>query len=250
MSGHSKWSTIKRKKGKADQERGKLFTRLIKEITVAARDGGGDPEGNPRLRTAVENAKANNMPLANIDKAIKRGTGELPGITYEEYTYEGYGPQGIAILLETLSDNKNRTTAEIRHILSKHNGHLGEVGCVSWMFTQKGTVVVNKGGVDEDTLMTLALDAGAEDVKDEGDFFEIVSSPTDFEQVKKSLADNGIEFANAELTREPQTVIKLEGKHAEQILKLMDALEEQDDMQKVYSNFDIPDEILEKLGKE
>jgi YebC/PmpR family DNA-binding regulatory protein len=250
MSGHSKWSTIKRKKGKADQERGKLFTRLIKEITVAARDGGGDPEGNPRLRTAVENAKANNMPLANIDKAIKRGTGELPGITYEEYTYEGYGPQGIAILLETLSDNKNRTTAEIRHILSKHNGHLGEVGCVSWMFTQKGTIVVNKGKVDEDTLMTLALDAGAEDVTDEGDFFEIVTSLTDFERVKKGLADNGIEFANAELTREPQTVIKLEGKHAEQILKLMDALEEQDDMQKVYSNFDIPDEVLEKLGKE
>jgi YebC/PmpR family DNA-binding regulatory protein len=250
MSGHSKWSTIKRKKGKADQERGKLFTRLIKEITVAARDGGGDPEGNPRLRTAVENAKANNMPVANIDKAIKRGTGELPGITYEEYTYEGYGPQGIAILLETLSDNKNRTTAEIRHILSKHNGHLGEVGCVSWMFTQKGTVVVNKGKADEDTLMTLALDAGAEDVKDEGDFFEIITSPGDFEKVKKTLADNGIDFTNAELSREPQTVIKLEGKHAEQILKLMDALEEQDDMQKVYANFDIPDEILDELGKE
>jgi YebC/PmpR family DNA-binding regulatory protein len=250
MSGHSKWSTIKRKKGKADQERGKLFTRLIKEITVAARDGGGDPEGNPRLRTAVENAKANNMPLANIEKAIKRGTGELPGITYEEYTYEGYGPQGIAILLETLSDNKNRTTAEIRHILSKHNGHLGEVGCVSWMFTQKGTIVVNKGKVDEDTLMTLALDAGAEDVKDEGDFFEIITSLGDFERVKKSLAENGMELANAEIAREPQTVIKLEGKHAEQVLRLMDALEEQDDMQKVYSNFDIPDEILEKMGKE
>jgi YebC/PmpR family DNA-binding regulatory protein len=250
MSGHSKWSTIKRKKGKADQERGKRFTRLIKEITVAARDGGGDPEGNPRLRTAIENAKASNMPTANIDKAVKRGTGELPGISYEEYTYEGYGPQGIAILAETLSDNKNRTTAEIRHILSKHNGHLGEVGCVSWMFSQKGTVVVYKNKVDEDTLMTLALDAGAEDVRDEGDFFEIVTSPSDLEKVKKVLAEKGIEISSAELTREPQTVIKLEGKHAEQILKLMDALEEQDDVQKVYANFDIPDEILEELGKE
>jgi YebC/PmpR family DNA-binding regulatory protein len=250
MSGHSKWSTIKRKKGKADQQRGRLFTRLIKEITVAARDAGGDPDNNPRLRTAIENAKANNMPTSNIEKAIKRGTGELPGVTYEEYTYEAYGPQGIAILVETLTDNKNRTTAEIRHILSKHNGHLGEVGCVSWMFSQKGTVVVDKGKADEDTLIALALDSGAEDVKDEGDFFEVVTSPSDFEKVKKSLNEKNIEFASAELTREPQTVIKLEGKHAEQILKLMDAVEDQDDVQKVYANFDIPNEILEELGKE
>jgi YebC/PmpR family DNA-binding regulatory protein len=250
MSGHSKWSTIKRKKGKADQERGRLFTRLIKEITVAARDGGGDPEGNPRLRTAIENAKASNMPTANIEKAVKRGTGELPGITYEEYTFEAYGPQGIAILVETLSDNKNRTTAEIRHILGRHNGHMGEVGCVSWMFSQKGTVVVDKGKADEDTLMTVALDSGAEDVKDEGDFFEIITSPADFEKVKRSLAANKIEFTSAELTREPQTVIKLDGRQAEQILKLMDALEEQDDVQKIYANFDVPDEILENLGKE
>jgi YebC/PmpR family DNA-binding regulatory protein len=249
MSGHSKWSTIKRKKGKADQERGKLFTRLIKEITVAARDGGGDPDANPRLRTAVENAKANNMPTANIEKAVKRGTGELPGISYEEYSYEGYGPQGVAIMVETLTDNKNRTTAEIRHILSKYNGHLGEVGCVAWMFTQKGTVTVDKGKVDEDTLISLALEAGAEDVKDEGDFFEIITSPADFDKVKKGLGENSIDFTNAELSREPQTVIKLEGKPAEQILKLMDALEEQDDVQKVYANFDIPDEILEELGE-
>jgi YebC/PmpR family DNA-binding regulatory protein len=250
MSGHSKWSTIKRKKGKADQERGKLFTRLIKEITVAAREGGGDPEGNPRLRTAIENAKSGNMPTANIEKAIKRGTGELPGVTYEEYTYEGYGPQGVAILVETLTDNKNRTTAEIRHILSKHNGHLGEVGCVSWMFHQKGTVVVDKGKADEDTLMAIALDAGAEDVKDEGEFFEIVTTPSDLEPVKQGLAGKSIEFTSAELSREPQTVIKLDGKHAEQILKLMDALEDQDDVQKVYANFDVPDEIMERLGKE
>lgn len=250
MSGHSKWSTIKRKKGKADQQRGKLFTRLIKEITVAARDGGGDPEGNPRLRTAIENAKGSNMPTANIDKAIKRGTGELPGITYEECTYEGYGPRGIAIMLETLTDNKNRTTADIRHILSKHNGHLGEVGCVAWMFDQKGTLVVDKGKVDEDTLMTAALEAGAEDVKDEGDFFEVVTAPSDLDKVKKGLVGKEIELTSAELTREPQTVIKLDGKHAEQILKLMDALEDQDDVQKVYANFDVPDDIMERLGKE
>ena len=250
MSGHSKWSTIKRKKGKADQERGKLFTRLIKEITVAARDGGGDPEGNPRLRTAIDNAKAGNMPTANIEKAIKRGTGELPGITYEEYTYEGYGPQGVAIMVETLTDNKNRTTAEIRHIMSKHNGHLGEVGCVAWMFDQKGTIVVDKGKTDEDTLMSAALEAGAEDVKDEGDFFEVVTAPSDLDKVRRTLAGKSIEFTSAELTREPQTVIKLEGKHAEQILKLMDALEDQDDTQKVYANFDVPDDVMERLGKE
>jgi YebC/PmpR family DNA-binding regulatory protein len=250
MSGHSKWSTIKRKKGKADQERGRLFTRLIKEITVAARDAGGDPDGNPRLRTAIENAKANNMPTANIEKAIKRGTGELPGVSYEEYTYECYGPQGIAILVETLTDNKNRTTADIRHILSKHGGHMGEVGCVAWMFHQKGTVVVPKGNADEDTLMSLALEAGAEDVKDESDAFEIITAPSALEKVKKALAAKKVGFDSAEFVREPQTVIKLEGKHAEQILKLMDALEEQDDVQKVYANFDVPDEIMEKFGEE
>jgi YebC/PmpR family DNA-binding regulatory protein len=250
MSGHSKWSTIKRKKGKADQERGKLFTRLIKEITVAARDGGGDPEGNPRLRTAIDNAKGSNMPTANIEKAIKRGTGELPGITYEEYTYEGYGPQGVAIMVEVLTDNKNRTTAELRHIMSKHNGHLGEVGCVAWMFDQKGSIVVDKGKVDEDTLMAAALEAGAEDVKDEGDFFEVVTASTDLDKVRKGLVAKSIELTSAELAREPQTVIKLEGKHAEQILKLMDALEDQDDAQKVYANFDVPDDVMERLGKE
>jgi YebC/PmpR family DNA-binding regulatory protein len=250
MSGHSKWSTIKRKKGKADQQRGKLFTKLIKELTVAARSGGGDPNGNPRLRTAVENARANNMPTSNIEKAIKRGTGELPGVHYEEQTLEGYGPRGVAVFLETLTDNKNRTTSEIRHILTRHGGHLGEVGCVSWMFDLQGSIVVDKGKASEDELMAAALEAGAEDVNDEGEFFEVVTAPSDLENVKRALAERKIQFSSAQLTRNPQTVIKLEGKHAEQILKLMDALEDHEDIQKVYSNFDVPDEIMEKLGKE
>jgi YebC/PmpR family DNA-binding regulatory protein len=250
MSGHSKWSTIKRKKGKADQQRGKLFTKLIKEITVAARDGGGDPEGNPRLRTAIDNAKSANMPTSNIDKAVKRGTGELPGVTYEEYLYEGYGPQGVAIMVEVLTDNKNRTTSEVRHILTKHGGHLGEVGCVSWMFNQQGSIVVDKGEIDEDTLMTAALEAGAEDVTVENDYFEVVTTASNLDSVKKAIQGAGIEITSAELTRNPQTVIKLEGKHAEQILKLMDSLEDNDDVQKVFANFDIPDEVMERLGKE
>ncbi len=250
MSGHSKWSTIKRKKSKLDQERGKLFTKLIRELTVAARTGGGDPESNPRLRTAIENAKANNMPLANIDRAIKRGTGELPGVTYEEQTLEGYGPQGVAILIEALTDNKKRTTSEIRHILSRHGGHLGEVGCVSWMFALKGSIIVDKGNVSEDDLFAIALDAGAEDVKDEGTYYEVVTPPSELDKVKRALKDNGIEFSSAELTRSPQTLVPLDGKQAEQVLKLMDALEDHDDVQKVYANFDVPDEILEKMGRE
>ncbi len=250
MSGHSKWSTIKRKKGKADQERGRLFTKLIRELVVSAREGGGDPVSNPRLRTAVDNARGSNMPAANIDKAIKRGTGELPGVTYEAVTYEGYGPQGVAIMVEVLTDNKNRTTAEIRHILAKHGGNLGEVGCVSWMFHQKGSVIVEKGKATVDDLMVAALDAGAEDVRDEGDFFEVVTGPGGLEQVKEALSKIGVEFTSAGLTREPQTVIKLEGKHAEQILRVMDALEDNDDVQKVYSNFDVPDDVIDKLGKE
>ncbi len=250
MSGHSKWSTIKRKKGKVDQERGKLFTKLIRELVVAARAGGGDPEANPRLRTAIENARANNMPQANIDKAIRRGTGELPGVHYEEHTLEGYGPQGVAILLEALTDNKNRTTSEIRHILSKHGGHLGEVGCVSWMFDLKGSIVVDKEKITEDELMAAALEAGAEDVRDENMYYEVVTAPADLEKVKQVLKERNIEFSSAQLTRNPQTVIRLEGKHAEQILRLMDALEDHDDVQKVYANFDVPDEIMEKMGKE
>jgi YebC/PmpR family DNA-binding regulatory protein len=250
MSGHSKWSTIKRKKGKADAERGRLFTKLIRELVVAAREGGGDPDSNPRLRTAIDAARASHMPTANIEKAIKRGTGELPGVSYEAVTYEGYGPQGVAVMVEVLTDNKNRTTAEIRHILTKYGGNLGEVGCVSWMFHQKGSVVVEKGKATEDDLMVAALDAGAEDVRDEGDFFEIVTGPTGLEKVKEALRRIEVGFASAELTRVPQTTIKLEGKQAEQILKVMDALEDNDDVQKVYSNFDVPDEVLNKLGKE
>jgi len=250
MSGHSKWSTIKRKKGKADAERGRLFTKLIRELVVAAREGGGDPESNPRLRTAVDNARGSNMPAANIDKAIKRGTGELPGVSYEAVTYEGYGPQGVAIMVEVLTDNKNRTTAEIRHILTKYGGNMGEVGCVSWMFHQKGSVVVEKSRTTEDDLMMVALDAGAEDVKDEGEFFEVVTGPAGLEKVKGALGQSGIEFTSSELTRIPQTTIKLEGKDAERILKVVDALEDNDDVQKVYSNFDVPDDVLDQLGKE
>ena len=248
MSGHSKWSTIKRKKGKADAERGRLFSKLIKELTVAARAGGGDPDGNPRLRTAIDNARSSNMPAANIDKAIKRGTGELPGVSYEEHSYEGYGPQGVAILIEVLTDNKNRTTSEIRHLLSKNGGHLGEVGCVSWMFDLKGSIVVEKGKIDEDELMTAALDAGAEDVKDENEYYEVVTASGELYKVRSTLGDKSIPVTSAQLTRNPQTVIKLEGKSAEQILRLMDALDEHDDVQKVYANFDVPDEIIESLG--
>ncbi|MFH1313775.1 MAG: YebC/PmpR family DNA-binding transcriptional regulator [Candidatus Eisenbacteria bacterium] len=250
MSGHSKWSTIKRKKGKADAERGKLFSKIIKELTVAARAGGGDPDGNPRLRAAIDAARSGNMPAANIDKAIKRGTGELPGITYEEHSYEGYGPQGVAILIEVLTDNKNRTTSEIRHLLSKNGGHLGEVGCVSWMFDLKGSIEVEKGKVDEDELMTVALDAGAEDVKTENDFFEVVTTSGDLEKVRSALVEKGMPLVRAQLTRNPQTVIALEGKPAEQVLRLMDALDVHDDVQKVYANFDVPDEIIESLGGE
>jgi YebC/PmpR family DNA-binding regulatory protein len=250
MSGHSKWSTIKRKKGKADAERGRAFTRFIREITVAARNGGGDPESNPRLRSAVDAARSSNMPAVNIDKAIKRGTGELPGITYEEQSYEGYGPQGIAILIETLTDNKNRTTSEIRHILVRNGGHMGELGCVSWMFTQKGSITVEKGKVQEDELMTIALDAGAEDVTDEKEFFDVVTAPADLEKIKSKLTEAGIPVQAAQLTKVPQTYVKLEGKHAEQTIRLMETIEDHDDVQKIYSNFDIPDEIIEEMSKE
>ena len=250
MSGHSRWSTIRRKKGKTDAQRGRVFTKLIREITVAAREGGGDPSANPRLRTAVDAAKAANMPSSNIDRAVKRGTGELPGVSYEEYAYEGYGPQGVAILIETLTDNKNRTTSEIRHILSKHGGHLGEVGCVSWMFRQQGSIVVDKGGAAEDEVMSLALEAGAEDVKVENDYFEVVTAPADLDRVKRIFAEKRIPYSSAEITRNPQTYVKLEGKQASQVLRIVDALEDHDDVQKVYANFDVPDEVMEELSKE
>jgi YebC/PmpR family DNA-binding regulatory protein len=247
MSGHSKWSTIKRKKGKLDAERGKIFTRLIKEITVAARNGGGDPSGNPRLRAAVQAAKEANMPSDNIERAIKKGTGELPGVRYEEFTYEGYGPKGVAIMIETMSDNKNRTTADLRHILSRYNGNMGEAGCVSWLFEQKGYIVVDREKCDEDTLISVALEAGADDIRSEDGSFEVVTAPAKFEMVRQAIIDKGIEYTQAEVSKMPKTFIKLDEHEAQQTLKLVEALEDHDDVQKVYANFDIDESIMEKM---
>jgi YebC/PmpR family DNA-binding regulatory protein len=248
MSGHSKWSTIKRKKGAVDAKRGKLFTKIIKEIMVAARFGGGDMSANPRLRAAILAAKAENMPKDNIDRAIKKGAGELEGVNYEELTYEGYGPGGVAMMLEVLTDNKNRTVADVRHVFSKHNGNLGEAGCVSWMFEKKGLISINKSGVDEDRLIEVALDAGALDVKDAGKEFEVSTDPADFEAVKKVIEEAGFKYNYAEVTMAPQSTVRLTGKEAEQMLKLMEGLEDSDDVQKVYANFDITDEEMERLS--
>lgn len=248
MSGHSKWSTIKRKKGRADAQRGKMFSKLIKEITVAAREGGGDPEGNPRLRTAIAMAKSANMPSQNMERAIKRGTGELPGVSYEEVSYEGYGPGGTAMLVDCLTDNRNRTTADVRRAFSKHGGNLGSAGCVSWIFSLKGVIMIDKSKVDEDTLLSVALEAGAEDVNSDANTFEIVTDLASFEQVKKSLEDQKIGYTSAERTKVPQSTVKLTGKKAEQMLKLMEAIEELDDVQNVYANFDIPEEVMISLA--
>ena len=246
MSGHSKWSSIKHKKAATDAKRGKIFSKLIKEVTVAARMGGsGDPEANPRLRTAIAAAKAVNMPKDNIDRAIKKGTGELEGVDYEESVYEGYGPGGAAVLIESLTDNKNRTVADIRHIFSKNGGNLGENGCVGWMFDKKGYLVVEKKMTDEDTLMEVALEAGAEDVREDGDNFEVISDPSDFEQVKAEIEAAGITHIAAEIAMLPQTTTALQGKEAEQMIRLMDALDDCDDVQKVHTNADIPDELME-----
>ncbi|MGB7062878.1 MAG: YebC/PmpR family DNA-binding transcriptional regulator [Candidatus Zixiibacteriota bacterium] len=248
MSGHSKWSTIKRKKGKADAARGKMFTKLIKELTVAAREGGGDRDANARLRSAVQAAKAANMPAANIDKAIKKGTGELPGVSYEEVKYEGYGPGGVAVLVETLTDNKNRAVSDVRNIFARHGGNLGEVGCVGWMFERRGVIQVDRGKVDEDQLLEIALEAGASDMSSEEGYFEVVTPFEKFDAVKKALDGKNIPTNEAELTMIPQTTIKLEGRQAEQMLKLMEDLEDHDDVQKVYANFDIAIEIMEKMS--
>ncbi len=248
MSGHSKWATIKRKKGALDAKRGKTFTKHIKEITVAARAGGGDPAGNPRLRTAIAGAKSVNMPADNIERAIKKGTGELPGVNYEEATYEGYGPGGIAILIDCLTDNRNRTTGEVRHILTKHNGRMAEAGSVQWMFHVKGTITVPRSALDEDTLLGLALDAGAEDVAtDDPEVYEITTSPQQFEPVKKTLEEKGIAVGSAELGKVAQSTIALAEKDAEQALKLMEALEDHDDVQRVSSNLDVTDEVLARI---
>ncbi len=248
MSGHSKWSTIKHKKGAADARRGKIFTKLIKEITTAARTGGGDPEANPRLRVAVLKAKAENMTKENIERAIKRGTSASEGgEAYEEYTYEGYGPGGVALLVEVLTDNKNRTTAEVRHIFSRYNGNLGEAGSVAWIFSKKGYLSFEKQTVDEDKIMELALDAGAEDVRGDDDTVEVITDVSSFEAVKKVFDDHGARYVVGQIDMIPQTSVKLEGKNAETMLKLVEALEESDDVQNVHANFDISNEEMERL---
>ncbi len=246
MSGHSKWSSIKHQKSKTDARRGRLFTKLIREITVAARTGGGDIDSNPRLRTAVAAAKAANMPAENIDKAIRRGTGDLPGVSYEEARYEGYGPGGVAIIVDVLTDNKNRTVAEIRNIFSKHNGNLGETGCVSWMFRWKGIITLSREKYpDEDYIMGIVLEAGAEDMKVEDDYYYIYTAPEELEVVRSSLEDAMVEIESAEISAVPQSTVKLEGKDAEKLLKLIDALDELDDVRQVSSNFEIEDALLE-----
>ncbi len=248
MSGHSKWATIRHKKGAADAKRGKIFTRLIKEVMVAARMGGGNQDGNPRLRAAVLAAKAENMPKENIDRAIKKGTGELEGVNYEEITYEGYGPAGVAVLVDIMTDNRNRTASEVRHIFSRNNGNLGEAGCVSWMFNKQGSILVDKKTMPEEELMELALDAGAEDVKDQEDQFEVITAPEDFLNVKSVFDEKAIRYDLAEVTMSAQTTVRVEDpKIAQQLIKLMDILEDHDDVQNVYANFDIPDEIMESL---
>lgn len=247
MGGHSHWATIKRHKSSQDAKRGKIFTRIIREITIAARSG-GDPEGNPRLRLAILKGKDANMPGDTLKKAIQRGTGELPGITYEEFSLEGYGPGGTALLLEITSDNRNRTVAEIRNLLTKNNGNMAEAGAVSWQFHKKGLLVVEKGKADEDRLLSLTLDAGAEDVKVSEKTFEVITDPHDFEKVKKALADGKIETSLAEVTYVAQNHIQLAEKSAEQMLRLMEILDEHDDVQKVHANFDISDEVMEKVA--
>ncbi len=248
MSGHSKWATIKRKKGKADAERGRIFTRHIKEITIAARDGGGNPEANPRLRTAIAAAKAVNMPADNIKRAIQKGTGELPGVNYESITYEGYGPGGVALYIEVMTDNKNRTVAEIRHILSKYGGNLGANGCVAWMFDKKGVITVELDAVDEDTLMEVAMEAGAEDITTESGSYEVITPPEEIDAVRTAIEAKGIPMVSAEVVMRPKNSVKLEKEsQASSMLKMYEMLEECDDVQKVYANFDIDEELLEKL---
>jgi YebC/PmpR family DNA-binding regulatory protein len=248
MSGHSKWANIKHRKGAQDAKRGKIFTKLIKEITVAAKIGGGDIEGNPRLRAAVDKAKSENMPKDTIDRAIKKGTGDLGGMSYEEGTFEGYGPGGVAVIVEFMTDNRTRTVADVRHIFSKHNGSLGVSGSVSFLFDRKGLISFS-AGQDFDSIFEAALEAGAEDVKDEGDAYEVITDPGNFIEVRDAIAAVGLKWETAEITMIPQTMVKLEGKQAEQMLKLMDKLEDNDDVQNVYAHFDISDEeIISIMG--
>lgn len=248
MSGHSKWSTIKRKKGAMDAKRGKIFGRLAKEITVAARLGGGDPAGNPRLRAAIAAARAENMPNDNISRAIKRGSGEGGGATLEEVTLEGYGPAGVALMVESLTDNKNRTVSDVRYLLTKYGGNLGEPGCVAWMFDKKGVIVFDREGLDEDQLLEAALECGAEDLQGDDSQFEVLTDPTNFIEVKEALETRGLKPALAELQLRPKTTVRIEEeKSAQQVLKLVELLEEHDDVNDVFANFDIPDQLLEAL---
>ena len=245
MSGHNKWSSIKHKKGAADAKRGKIFTKLIKEITVAARMGGGDVNANPRLRQSVDAARTANMPKDNIERAIKKGTGELEGVSYEEANYEGYGPGGVAVLVECLTDKKNRTVADLKYLFDRHGGKLGEPGSVSWIFEKKGLIVFNKSGINEDTLFEAALESGAEDVRDNGDELEVITDPAGFETVKTALEKQGFTYSMAENSMIPKDTVPLEGKKAEQMIRLMEALEDNDDVNKVYANFDISDADIE-----
>ncbi len=244
MAGHSKWANIRHRKAAQDAKRGKIYTKLAREITVAAREGGGDPEKNPRLRAAIEKARKFNMPKENIERAIKRGTGELKGETYEEVTYEGYGPGGVAIIVKCLTDNRNRTASEVRHVFSKHGGNLGTSGCVSYLFERKGVITVPAEKFDEETVMMAAIDAGAEDVVNEDGRFVIYTEPSDLEAVRKGLIDAGIEVEEAKLDLIPTTTTRVEGENAQKVLKLLMALEELDDVQEVYSNFDMPEEVM------
>ena len=249
MSGHSKWSNIKHKKASVDAKRGKIFTKLIRELTVASRSGGGEPDTNPRLRSAILAAKGQNMPNDTIERAVKRGSGEIGADELHELSYEGYGPGGTAVLVNALTDNKNRTVSEVRKIFNKHGGNMGEAGCVSWMFEKKGRIAFDKSVIDEDKLMELALDAGAEDVIDEDFEYAVITSPDVFEDVKSALEASGIQHDSAEVTMIPQNIIKVDGKEAGQLLRLMESLEDSDDVQDVYSNFDIPDELMEAVGQ-
>ena len=244
MSGHSKWATIKHKKGATDAKRGKIFTRLIKEITIAAKSGGGDPDGNPRLRTAILAAKAENMPADNIKRAVQRGTGELEGLSYDEITYEGYGPGGVALIVEVLTDNKNRAVAEIRHAFSKNGGNLGAEGAVAWMFSKKGVISIEKDEANEDKLMEIVLDSGAEDLNDEGEHWEILCAPTEFEAVTEALKAAKIKTQTAEITRIASTYTKLEGAQANSMMRLLEVIDDLDDTQNVYSNFDFDEAAM------
>ena len=247
MSGHSKWASIKHKKGATDAKRGKVFTKLIREITVAARSGGGNPDTNPRLRLAIQRAKDSNMPQGNIDRGIKKGTGELEGVSYEEITYEGYGPGGVAIMVEVLTDNKNRATSEIRNILAKRGGNMAGHGSVAWIFEKKGYIVINRKDIEEDKLMSIALDAGAEDMQTEDTTYAVTTAPGDFDKVKKALEELNVKIDTADITSVPKSTLKITSEDAKKVLSLVSELEDQDDVQNVYANFDIPDDILKAM---